>query len=95
MNASNAGTVRAAKQVARALGCATPSTARPLSALPLQNCPPGEQPAERDYTFDYARQPSKAMLKYRKAFLRNDGARYQAFLEQVRAGETRLNTGTL
>ena len=31
---------------------------------------------EKDYSFDYAKQPSKAMFKYRKAFLRNDGERY-------------------
>ena len=35
------------------------------------------------------------MFKYRKAFLRNDGTRYQVFLEQVRSGEAKLHTGTL
>ena len=33
----------------------------------------------RDYTFDYAKQPSKAMFKYRAAFWRNDVERYKAF----------------
>ena len=50
---------------------------------------------EKDYTFDYAKQPSKAMFKYRKAFLRNDGERYGAFLEKVERGEAELHTGTL
>ena len=50
---------------------------------------------ERDYTFDYAKQPSKAMFKYRRAFLRNDGERYGAFMERVQKGEAKLHTGTL
>lgn len=95
VNASSAGTVRAAKQVARSLGMSDADYRKTLSALRarialLENCL-----RERDYTFDYAKQPSKAMFKYRKAFLRNDGARYRAFLEQVRSGEAKLNTGTL
>ena len=35
------------------------------------------------------------MLKYRKAFLRNDGERYQTFMGKVSSGEARLHTGTL
>ena len=46
---------------------------------------------EKDYSFDYAKQPSKAMFKYRKAFLRNDGERYHAFLEAVSSGEKQLH----
>ena len=34
-------------------------------------------------TFDYSNQPSQAMHRYRKAFLRNDGERYNAFLKKV------------
>ena len=50
---------------------------------------------EKDYTFDYSKQPSKAMLKYRKAFIRNDGERYSEFLRKVSQGKIKLNTGTL
>ncbi|MCL2420521.1 MAG: DUF2828 domain-containing protein, partial [Defluviitaleaceae bacterium] len=50
---------------------------------------------ERNYTFDYEKQPSKAMMKYRKAFLRNDGERYKSFLERVAKGEAKIHTGTL
>ena len=49
----------------------------------------------RNYTFDYAKQPSKAMFKYRAAFWRNDVERYKAFLSRVEHGEERLHTGTL
>jgi hypothetical protein len=37
----------------------------------------------KDYSFDYSKQPSQAMLKYKKAFLRNDEERYKAFLNKV------------
>jgi hypothetical protein len=50
---------------------------------------------EMDYTFDYTKQPSKAMYKYRNAFLRNDGERYGDFMQKVSRGEAKLNTGTL
>lgn len=50
---------------------------------------------EKDYSFDYAKQPSKAMFKYRKAFLRNDGERYNAFLEAVSSGEKQLHADNL
>ena len=50
---------------------------------------------EKDYTFDYSKQPSKAMFKYRKAFIRNDGERYSEFLQNVAQGKIKLNTETL
>lgn len=49
----------------------------------------------KDYSFDYAKQPSKAMYKYRMAFLRNDKERYGEFLESVSRGEATLHTDTL
>ena len=49
----------------------------------------------KDYTFDYSNQPSKAMLKYRQAFIRNDGERYSAFLNDVSEGRAEIHTGTL
>ena len=50
---------------------------------------------EKDYTFDYEKQPSKAMFKYRNAFVRNDTERYSAFLNRVSSGEAKLHTDTL
>ena len=35
------------------------------------------------------------MFKYRRAFRRNDGERYGAFMEKVQRGEAKLHTGTL
>lgn len=95
VNASSADTVRAAKGVARSLGMSDAAYRKTLSALRARIAILENSLRERDYTFDYAKQPSKAMFKYRKAFLRNDGERYRAFLEQVRSGEAKLNAGTL
>lgn len=50
---------------------------------------------EKDYTFDYSKQPSGAMHKYRQAFLRNDKERYKAFLDAVQSGEKTMHAGTL
>ena len=44
---------------------------------------------------DYEKQPSKAMLKYMKAFLRNDRENYQEYLRKVNSGQAKMNTGTL
>ena len=46
---------------------------------------------EKDYSFDYGKQPSRAMYKYRAAFLRNDGERFEAFLRSVEKGEAKLH----
>ncbi len=46
---------------------------------------------EKDYTFDYETQPSRALFKYRKAFFRNDGERYNAYLSAVSEGKAYLN----
>lgn len=48
-----------------------------------------------DYTFDYEKQPSCAMFKYRKAFLRNDEERYMEYLNRVSSGEAKINTAAL
>ena len=50
---------------------------------------------EKDYTFDYSKQPSKAMFKYRKAFMRNDGERYGNFMNRVAEGVEQIHTGAL
>ena len=51
--------------------------------------------SEKDYTFDYEKQPSKALFKYREAFMRNDSERYNLFLNKVSTGEAKLNASTL
>jgi hypothetical protein len=43
----------------------------------------------------YEHVPSKAGLKYRKAFRRHDGARYDGFIKAVAAGEKKINVKDL
>ena len=95
VNTSSRETVRYAKMLARALGMndaeyrKTCTKLRHAIGILENNLRTG------DYTFDYSVQPAKAMLKYRKAFLRNDEERYTDFMDAVQDGTAKLNTGTL
>ena len=95
VNASSRDTVILAKMIARSFGFSDREYRRALAGLRARIRIIENNLRERDYTFDYACQPSKAMFKYRKAFLRNDGERYSAFMEKVARGEEKLHTGTL
>ena len=95
VNATNRATVARAKKVRDFLGMNDREYRKLLSRLRAHIRIIENNLRERDYTFDYEKQPSKAMFKYRKAFARNDGDRYAEFLERVNHGEAKLNTGTL
>ena len=95
VNASNRETVRQAKHIARALGLNDAQYRKTLSALRAKLHIIENNLREVDYTFDYSKQPAKAMFKYRKAFARHDGERYAAFMDRVAEGAERLHTGTL
>ena len=95
VNASNGDAVRKAKCIARALGMNDARYRKTLSALRGKISIIENNLREKDYTFDYSKQPSKAMFKYRKAFMRNDGERYSAFMNRVAEGTEQLHTGAL
>ena len=95
VNASNAQTVAYAKRIARFLGMTDAAYRKTLVKLRGRIRILENNLREKDYTFDYAKQPSKAMFKYRKAFQRNDGERYGEFMSKVSRGEAQLHTGTL
>ena len=95
VNAHNADTVRYGKMIAKALSMTEAEYRRTLSKLRARIAIIENNLREKDYTFDYEKQPSKAMMKYRKAFLRNDGERYKDFLGRVVKGEAKLHTGTV
>ena len=71
------------------------SIAKHLSALRAQIKIIENNLRERDYSFDYAKQPSKALYKYRQAFIRNDQARYESFIQKAAEDPTVMHTGTL
>ena len=95
VNASNSETIRTAKKIARYLQMDEKTYRKTLSQLRAYIRIIENNLREKDYTFDYEKQPSKAMFKYRNAFVRNDGERYREFLNKVTAGEAKLNTATL
>ncbi len=79
------------KKTAKAFGLSDAAYRKALSALRAEIRIIENNLRERDYTFDYAAQPSRALFKYRKAFVRNDGKRYRAFICAVNAGEAVLH----
>lgn len=95
VNTSNKEAVAQAKRIARALGLIDAGYRKMLVALRAYIRILENNLREKDYTFEYAAQPSKAMFKYRKAFQRNDGERYAAYLDSVSRGEAQMHTGTL
>ena len=95
VNASNEETVRQAKRLAKAFHMKEADYRRAVSALRREIRIVENNLRKADYSFDYSKQPAKAMFRYRKAFLRNDRERYRAFMEKVSSGEEVLHTGTL
>ena len=95
VNASNGETIHKAKRIARAFCMTDAAYRKTLTALRKKIRILENDLRQRDYSFDYSSQSAKAMQKYRKAFLRNDGVRYCAFLDAVQRGEKRLHTDTL
>lgn len=95
VNASNAKTREQAKVVSAYIGMNAAQYRKMLSALREKIRIIENNLREKDYSFDYSQQPSKAMFKYRKAFIRNDNERYKDFLGKVSKGEAVLHTGSL
>ena len=95
VNASNSETRQKALKIAKSLGMSLKDYRQTLSKLRAKLKIIENNLRTKDYTFDYSKQPSKAMFKYRAAFSRNDNERYMAFLDDVSAGKATLHTGTL
>ncbi|MDY5975619.1 MAG: DUF2828 family protein [Anaerovoracaceae bacterium] len=95
INASGRETVNAAKKLAERLDMTPAEYRKTMSALRAEIKLIENNLREKDYSFDYSKQPAKAMFKYRAAFLRNDAERYQAFPDNVNRREAALHAGTL
>ena len=77
-NTSSATTRALAKRIYRTLRFSEKEYRQVLTALRRQIDVLETRLSRRDYTFRYSAVPSNAGLKYRKAFMRNDGERYKA-----------------
>ena len=83
INTSSKESVASAKVLMAALGMKAVEYRKLCSALRKEIKILEDNLRRKDYTFDYSNQPSQAMHRYRKAFLRNDGERYNAFLKKA------------
>lgn len=91
VNASNSLTVRNAKRIAKAFGMNEAEYRKSVVQLRSKIRIIENNLREKDYSFDYSKQPSRAMFKYCKAFLRNDAARYNEFISRVASGTEKLH----
>ena len=92
VNTSSEKTVQYAKRLARLLNMTDKQYRQTLSALRKKINILENNLREKDYSFDYSKQPSCAMMKYRSAFYRNDSERYISFLNAVNTGKKKLHT---
>ncbi|WP_295092524.1 DUF2828 family protein [Ruminococcus sp.] len=95
VNASSKDTRNKGRRMAALLGMSEPTYRRTLSALRTYTDILENRLRERDYTFNYEVQPSCAMFKYRRAFIRNDNERYMGYLNNVHNGTAKLNADRL
>lgn len=95
VNTANEETVHMGKKFARKLGMSDSEYRKTLSRLRKHLRILENSLRERDYTFSYETQPSRAMYKYRRAFLRNDEERYLEYMERVSQGKAILHTSSL
>lgn len=91
VNASSKQTIYYAKKIAKAFGINAASYRKTVAGLRNKLHIIENNLREKDYSFDYEKQPSRAMFKYKKAFMRNDGERYNAFLSGVASGKAKLH----
>ena len=94
-NASSKETVRNGKKIVKAMNMTEESYRKMLSSMRAHIRIIENNLRTKKYTFAYEEQPSKALFKYRKAFMRNDKIRYDAFIEKAVKKPKTLNTSTL
>ena len=94
-NASSKETVRLAKILIKEFGMREEEYRKALTALRKRIDIIEERLRVKDYTFDYSKQTSRSMFKYRQAFVRNDGERYSLYMDSVNRGEEKINTSAL
>ena len=95
-NTSSPRTRKAAKRLIQALGMEQKDYRRVVTALRARiGLTERQLTAKKPEKVNYEAVPAQAMLKYRGAFERNDGERFNAYLLSVCEGEKKLNADTL
>lgn len=95
VNASSTETRQNGRFIAKALGMSERNYRKCLSALRCYSDILENHLCQSDYSFDYEKQPSCALFKYRKAFFRNDKKRYMCYLSAVESGDAVMHTAAL
>ena len=95
VNTSNKETVALGKKLAAAFGMTEKQYRKNLSALRKVIDIIENHLRQMDYSFDYEKQPGKAMFKYRNAFMTHDNNRYMKFLNRVNSNEAKIHMDTL
>ena len=95
INTSSEKTKRKAKIIIKELGISEKEYRLLLSVLRSYIDIIEKRLSAKDYTFDYSKIPSKALMRYTEAFRRNDKERYEAFKEKVTKGEIKTKTSVV
>lgn len=95
INTSSKDKVRLGRKLAKAFGMSEKEYRKTLSALRKEIDIIENYLRETDYSFDYEKQPGKALLKYRRAFNSHDAERYSEFLNKVKKHEAVMHTEAL
>lgn len=95
-NASSLATKERAKTIRQCLGLTARQYRKSLSQLrKYLNIVECKMSAKKWSEIDYSTVPSRANLNYGTAFLRNDEERRKEYLESLKKGETKINSGVL
>ena len=96
VNASSKTTVANGKRTATALGLSYATYRKALSKFRAYLSVVETMMSSNKWgNIDYEGVPSKAMNNYRSAFAKHDNERFSAYLADVSAGETKINSSTL
>ncbi|MBO5224117.1 MAG: DUF2828 family protein [Clostridia bacterium] len=95
VNTSSYKTNLCGKRMARLLGMTEKEYRKTLTELRAKIRIIENNLREKDYTFEYEKQTAGSLFKYRKAFMRNDNARYDSFLDKVESGEASAKADNL
>lgn len=96
INTSSVQTRAQAKAIIEALDMSMKEYRKTLSALRAYLNVTEVRLSAKDYDYiKYEQVPSNAMMKYRSAFMKNDGERFKAYLDSLEKGETTINASTL
>lgn len=95
-NTSSKNTVIHAKYLRKKLGMSSKQYRQTLSKLRTKINIVEKNMSSKEWSIiKYDKLPSKAGMLYRKAFLKHDQERYEAFINKVKKGEAKINSGTL